>query len=708
MTPVLDPSNYEKDLRGHAKEHASGRRARPLLVESEVVSRVEKILGKEAPRRGSTQYVREVGKALNAIMDRLIKEGGQHDQIMAIMHLEDDLFNVGKDPDAEAQEIIEAYEKVLSESLQIGNVFLATVKAAVGRVEAWGDSPVRVEISTRYDSMLGDADYTEPSDSFHVIVGKEDAGFTVFTDKGKNPTLGDILEGGDEDFFSDVQEQADYFNLVKELQSPGSSSRGKNVTLWTARPTKDRARYEGAHTVPPNIFLTNDPDRAYGLAQEGELGGQRDVWRVVMSEAHLVVTLDRGTMRDYQVVGKGPVPVKSLSLVAPSTPQGRVAARYLAQGAYYFNSQFAIGDPRSGSTPIALYGREVQRKFLEELPTRGFALPEYNYIYKVTEPLIFFDGGEEDCLRLVQSGIVDLSRFKELFMGSTDPVEIARVLSLWSRKYSHSPPLANPRVDRKVLYNLWDGEKIGTRTVAYPTPNFMAKCELVDGSVFRTDSGPKEENRGKADEALETFSYERNLFPKSQLGVEKELARYKDTANTKMNIEVKKWLLEHSPKPYASKRIYRGFTVPTSFSYAPDWFTLTVDAAEKLLYKYTGLRHIDQIRVGAHIVVKRGKESSWSTSPMVAANSSTNGGVTEDMNFLVKTDIPASQVVIDFTELPADMRSQFQYPGQAEVIVDIGAIPCTISRFFIHPKFNKWLDQNGYEYVAQKGIYRKE
>lgn len=329
---TLDSSKYEQDLRDHAKEYASERRARPLLVESEVVSRVENLLGAQAPRRGHPNYAREAGRALNALVDHLLNEGGHHEQIMAIMHLEDDLFHVGKDPDTEAKEMLDAYEEVLSESLQIGNVFLAQVKAAIGRIEAWGNSPIRVEIRNRYDSVVGDADYTEPSDSFYVTVGKGDAGFTAFTSKGKNPTLGDVLEGGDEDFFSDVQEQADYFNLVKEMQSPGSSSRGKNVTLWTARPTKDRARYEGAHVVPPNIFLTNDPDRAYGLAQEGELGGLRDVWRVVMNEAHLVVTLERGTLRDYQVVGKGPVSVKSLDLVAPApdTPQGRVAIRYLA------------------------------------------------------------------------------------------------------------------------------------------------------------------------------------------------------------------------------------------------------------------------------------------------------------------------------------------------------------------------------------------
>jgi hypothetical protein len=66
-----------------------------------------------------------------------------------------------------------------------------------------------------------------------------------------------------------------------------------------------------------NIFLTNDPDRAYGLATDLGGGRQRDLWKVVINERDLIVTLDAGRTKDYQVVGQGAtVPVKRMELIS--------------------------------------------------------------------------------------------------------------------------------------------------------------------------------------------------------------------------------------------------------------------------------------------------------------------------------------------------------------------------------------------------------
>ena len=92
--------------------------------------------------------------------------------------------------------------------------------------------------------------------------------------------------------------------FIKEMQSPGSTKSSRKLTLYTARPAKDRARYVNANTVPPGIFLTNSEDHAQGLAEEY---GARELYRVVIEEKYLLKTLD-GRIKYYQVMGDSPAP----------------------------------------------------------------------------------------------------------------------------------------------------------------------------------------------------------------------------------------------------------------------------------------------------------------------------------------------------------------------------------------------------------------
>lgn len=187
---------------------------------------------------------------------------------------------------------------------------LAQIQAATRRMRVWQDPPVVIKPSGEPKEDV--------AESFYVTVGKRDAGFTVFTKNGKVDEIDDVLEAGDPDFFKDTVEQLQYFDLVRELKSPGSTKRrGRPLTLWTARPVRDRRRYMGARTVPTNIFLTTDPDRAVGISRELGGGRARDVWKIVIDDNHLVQTLKAGHIRDYQVVGKGDVPVKKLVLDIP-------------------------------------------------------------------------------------------------------------------------------------------------------------------------------------------------------------------------------------------------------------------------------------------------------------------------------------------------------------------------------------------------------
>ena len=154
-----------------------------------------------------------------------------------------------------------------------------------------------------YDVKVGKGSYGTPS-------------FTLFvTDDGKIKEVEDVLEGGDDDFFQSPKGQSDYFNFVNEIRQPGSSSRGKVVTLYTARPTKDRERYEGARDIPANIFLATTLGEAEGLASDLGSNEVRDVWKVRVDTRHLVKTLDTPRVKHYQTTDR--TPVQDIDIIIP-------------------------------------------------------------------------------------------------------------------------------------------------------------------------------------------------------------------------------------------------------------------------------------------------------------------------------------------------------------------------------------------------------
>lgn len=200
------------------------------------------------------------------------------------------------------------------------------VGAAVGRVLEWPG--LTVVLAPHYEKrkrFTGGADEVpiEPvlSAGVELLRGTTrprsgTPGFTLFHDGD----VDDVLDAGDRDFFTEPEVERAYFDLVSELRRPGSTSRkleSKVLTLYTARPVKDRARYERATTVPSGIFLTSDFERAEALGRD--LAGSdtgRDVWKVRIRSGYVHMTLDAGRVKEYQVVGgQREVPVERLELV---------------------------------------------------------------------------------------------------------------------------------------------------------------------------------------------------------------------------------------------------------------------------------------------------------------------------------------------------------------------------------------------------------
>lgn len=282
-------------------------RAREFLGKSADVDRLEK-----GDEKGAFPVIM-------ALIDLTTKDKVPREQWDAVWKLRGDIRQwqdaMEDEPPEEARKKLEASARFLSQGTKKHAArLLSQVNSATRRVQAWQpETKVVIEPSTDIQNA-GD----EGVETFRVTVGAHDADFTVFTKQGQVDQIDDVLEAGDTDFFTDPIEQALYFDLVRELKSPGSTQRGgKMLTLWTARPVKDRQRYEKARTVPTNIFLTTDPDRAVGLARDLAGGRARDVWKVVIDSRYLVQTLKAGRVQDYQVVGKGDVPVKKLVLDIP-------------------------------------------------------------------------------------------------------------------------------------------------------------------------------------------------------------------------------------------------------------------------------------------------------------------------------------------------------------------------------------------------------
>lgn len=195
------------------------------------------------------------------------------------------------------------YEQVkvlLADSEKNMQVIKKMIEEAVSRIANWNGSSLIIEAIDPQD-MSGPV--LQAADDARIIFGNDEyaPSFTLFHHDGKF-IVEDVLEGGDTDFFTDHKVQADYFNLINEIQKPGSTNTGKMITLYTARPKKDRQQYLNATTLPANLFLTNDYGHAEGLAID--LAGSdevRDIWKVRIDTRYLMKTLD-GPVKYYQIV----------------------------------------------------------------------------------------------------------------------------------------------------------------------------------------------------------------------------------------------------------------------------------------------------------------------------------------------------------------------------------------------------------------------
>jgi len=206
-------------------------------------------------------------------------------------------------------------QKALEQTLQGSKTNMEKLKSviqeSIERIPNWNGSPVTI---SPYPSENEYGVLMEPAENAEIILGSGEMlpSFVIFKYEDKLE-IDDVLEGGDEDFFQTPQIQMDYFNLINELRKPGSTNKGKILTLYTARPRKDRQQYLSSNKLPINIFLTNSFDHAEGIAVDLGATEIRDIWKVKIDSRYLTQTLD-GPIKYYQVtVADAPAKLDLLS-----------------------------------------------------------------------------------------------------------------------------------------------------------------------------------------------------------------------------------------------------------------------------------------------------------------------------------------------------------------------------------------------------------
>ena len=220
-------------------------------------------------------------------------------------------YNMQWTEDTISQEV----QKLTDATMKNMQYIKSLIDNAIRAIPKWNNSPVNIEASVidRDDPIEA-----EECATVEVLGGNSwggEASFSFFK-VGDKIEIDDILEAGDTDFFENQSTQSDYFNLIQVLRNPSAFSKPKVLTLYTARPSKDRALYLKGGKVPSNIFLTTSLDFAEGFAEE--YGGNRDIWKVRIKDVYLILTMDSTDQKQYQVIGEGFVPVESIEFMGSS------------------------------------------------------------------------------------------------------------------------------------------------------------------------------------------------------------------------------------------------------------------------------------------------------------------------------------------------------------------------------------------------------
>jgi hypothetical protein len=199
----------------------------------------------------------------------------------------------------------EEYYNLLNKVLEKTNENMLDIKKKIDQAISnidWNGS--KITINPIYNSS--NEDFLSPSESAEIKVGNKNGDFQIWKE-GEKITIEDILEADEEEseyFFTNNEEKQDYYNLISQLQNP--NKKDQILTLYTARPIKDREFYKKTNYLPANIFLSNSFNHVDGLASDLSSGDRRDIYKVRINSKYVVKTLD-GPVKYYQVIKDAPI-----------------------------------------------------------------------------------------------------------------------------------------------------------------------------------------------------------------------------------------------------------------------------------------------------------------------------------------------------------------------------------------------------------------
>lgn len=253
----------------------------------------------------------EISKASSLLFDYYIKQGFKDLNIRQASRLLNDL-DIKNNPydlsDNDTQKEITTYLKsTIKHMEEIEN----NIKMAISKIPQWNNTQITI-IPQDYDqNNMFDSEKGE--DCAIIFLGDnidEDPYFSYFIIDNKI-IIDDVLEHGDKDFFIDNNVEEDYFQLINNLRNPNKQD--KIITVYTARPMKDREIYLDKSEIPPGIFVASSYNFAEGFAIDNK---PRDIWKIKINSKYLIETLnDPSSGKQYQVIGKQNIPVEKISLI---------------------------------------------------------------------------------------------------------------------------------------------------------------------------------------------------------------------------------------------------------------------------------------------------------------------------------------------------------------------------------------------------------
>lgn len=254
----------------------------------------------------------------NYSQDRDLRER-QREAYRALMDLRDSKEQGNRWGEKEHKE---SYEKLVQSAQIAMQKMLSKVRDAANRVDGWKGSTIIVEAPT----MTKDSDWLSPigdtTAHIHLNHAENTTGYDVeflYDEVDGKVEIDDDLDAGDTDFFTCAKLQEDYFNLIGELKKPGSTSKGKDVWIYTARPFTERKFYQQAEEtkqIPANLFATSTEKSAIELIPD--LAGsdkRRDVWKIKINSKYLIEKEDFKNYKYYQTKGTTTVPIINIMMV---------------------------------------------------------------------------------------------------------------------------------------------------------------------------------------------------------------------------------------------------------------------------------------------------------------------------------------------------------------------------------------------------------